>query len=413
MSPQEKKRRKGKDRPATKQDEASAAPGGAVRRWLRRIGSALLGLVLLLGLLAFGLHLRYGGGASFPDRSGAPIWSEDRLETVAELEYPPGNIAVGPEGRVFLTLHPEARPPVNLIEWRNGRAQPWPSEAMQPGGDAPDALHEVLSIRIDRQNRLWALDNGKHGLKPGRLLAFDLDSGAIVHRFEFPRTLAGPGSHLNDFQVSPDGQTIYIADASFFALKPAILVYDVAAQEARRVISQHESVDAEHYLPVVQGRSMQAFGLVTIRPGVDSIALSRDGDWLYFAPVTNNYMYRVATRHLRDTALDSATLKRRIKRVGLKTMSDGLTIDAAGHIYISDLEHSAILRMSPDGALTTLLKSDRLRWPDGFSFGPDGWIYVTNSSLHQVIGLPPSSVQAHAPYQVFRFQSGQQGTPGH
>ncbi len=372
----------------------------------------LLALSLLI-LAVFGLRLRYGGGAAFPDRSGEALWPDSRLELVAELEYPPGNIAVAPNGRVFFTLHPEARPPLNLVEWVDGQARPWPSAAMQPAGGAADALVEVLSVRIDRQNRLWALDNGSHGSSPGRLLAFDLDSGAIVHRYEFPRELVGLGSHLNDFQVSPDGQTIYIADASFFGKDPAILVYDVSSMSARRVISDHESVVAEHYLPVVQGRPMQAFGLVAIRPGVDSIGLSRDGEWLYFAPVTNNYLYRIASRHLRDATLTAEQVNARIERVGLKTMSDGISLDDAGNIYISDLEHSAILRMSPQGELQTLLRSERLRWPDGFSFGPDKQLYVTCSALHQVIGLPPSSVREHAPYQVFRVALDVGGTPGH
>lgn len=391
--------------------KTKAAPAKRKAHW--RALRWLAAPVLVLLSLAVLLHARYGGGAAFPDRTTTPLWDSDALEVVAKLDFPPGNIAVSRDRRIFFTLHPEARPPMNVVEWVDGEARPWPSAAMQPGGDAAEALHEVLSIRIDAQNRLWALDNGKHGLKPGRLLAFDLDSGELVHNHSFSRELVGLGSHLNDFQVSPDGNTVYIADASFFALTPAILIYDVARQQARRVISAHESVDAEHYLPVVQGRPMQAFGLVTIRPGVDSIALSPEGDWLYFSAVTNNYMYRVATALLRDAEMSGETLKRRIQRVGLKTMSDGLTSDNAGNIYISDPEHSAILRMSPRGELSTLVKDARLRWPDGFSFGPDGELYVTASSLHQVIGLPPSSVAKNAPYQVFRVKNDVPGRPGH
>ena len=379
----------------------------------RIVGGLIAALVLPALLIAGFLQIRYGGGGEFPDRSGTALWPESRLEVVANLEYPPGNIAAAADGRLFFTLHPEARPPINIVEWRNEQAVAWPSEEMQPGGEHPEALHEVLSIRIDEQNRLWALDNGKHGLKPGRLLAFDLDSGEIVHRYEFPRELAGLGSHLNDFQVSPDGLTIYIADASFFAQTPAILVYDLKSQQARRVIERHESVDAERYLPVVQGRPMQAFGLVAIRPGVDSIALSPDGDWLYFAPITNNYMYRVATDLLRDPQRDANGIRSRIKRLGLKTMSDGLTTDQLGNIYISDLEHSAILRMSPKGELSTLLKSQQLRWPDGFSFGPNNTLYITASSLHQVIGLAPSAVSENGPYQIFKVNNDIPGRIGH
>ena len=49
------------------------------------------------------------------------------------------------------------------------------------------------------------------------------------------------------------------------------------------------------------------------------------------------------------------------------------------------MEHSAILELRPDRSLVTLLKDARLRWPDGFSFGPDGWLYVTCSALQHVL----------------------------
>ena len=88
----------------------------------------------------------------------------------------------------------------------------------------------------------------------------------------------GPGSHLNDFQVSPDGNTLYIADASFFAQTPALIVYDVATRRARRLLDGHSSVMPDFYTPVVQGPRMEAFGLVAIRPGVDSIVLDRSGE---------------------------------------------------------------------------------------------------------------------------------------
>ena len=158
---------------------------------------------------------------------------------------------------------------------------------------------------------------------------------------------------------------------------------------------------------------MVAFGLVAIRPGVDSIALDSRGEWLYFAPVTNNHMYRVRAQDLLDTTLSPEALALRVEEFALKTMSDGITMDRNDNIYISDPEHSAIVLLDPQRRLRTLVMDPKLRWPDGFSFGPDGWLYVTCSSLQQVIGLPPSSVRKHAPYQVFRFKPGAEGVPGH
>ena len=378
---------------------------------MRVLGRVFGVLGLLVAALFVTLYVRYGGGGDFPDRTGTPQLRASVLEPVAQLPTPAGNIAVSAGGRVFVSLHPEARPQYKVVELVDGAMKPWPSAAFQDGSD-PRAFRDVLSLRIDRQQRLWVLDTGMHGIHPGRLLAFGLD-GKLVHEYEFPRAIAGVGSHLNDFQVSPDGQFVYIAEASFFAKTPALIVYDVAAKSARRVLELHPSVTAEKYTPVVQGRRMVALGLVSIRPGVDSIALDHKGEWLYFAPVTNLNLYRARTADLRDGKLAASELAGRVETFAEKTMSDGITIDADGTLYLTDPEHSAIVLLRQDKSLQTLVKDNILRWPDGFSWGPDGWLYVTCSALHQVIGRPPWTFDDHAPYQVYRFKPGGRGIPGH
>lgn len=379
-----------------------------------RILGKLLGVLGLLMLVAaVVLWARYGGGDAFPDRSGVPRLPGSALELVAGLPTPPGNIAVSADGRVFASLHPEARPRDKVVEIVGGEPRAWPNAAFQSGDGEPRYFRSVLSLRIDRQGRLWTLDNGHHGAEPGRLLAFDLASGEVVHEFVFPKAIAGLGSHLNDFQVSADGKFIYIAEASFFAKTPALVVYDIARQSARRLLDGHPSVTAEKFTPVVQGRKMVALGLVSIRPGVDSIVLDPKNEWLYFAPVTNLHMYRVRTADLRNEELPAAELAGRVETFAPKTMSDGLAVDTSGNIYISDPEHSAIVVLRPDQTLETLVKDNRLRWPDGFSWGPGGWLYVTCSALHQIIGLPPWTWDDHAPYQIYRLKPGPSGVPGH
>ena len=373
--------------------------------------------IMLIAILALAVKLRYGGGhANFPDRSGEPRLPESALEVVAELPTPPGNIAVAPDGRVFVTLHPEAHPDLKVVELVGGKMKPFPSAAFQDQREEPEGFDNVLSIRIDRQNRLWALDNGTHGLHPARLLAFDLDSGALAHEFTFPREIAGVGSHLNDFQVSNDGAHIFIADASFFAKTPALIVYDVGAHRARRILQGDKSVTPEFFTPVVDGRSMELFGLISLRPGVDSIALKRGGGWLAYGAVTSSKMYVIPTLSLLNEKLSPDELERRVKTYADKTMSDGLTTDDRDNIYLTDPEHSSIVVLrGADQKLATLVKSDKLlRWPDGFSFGPDGWLYVSCSALNEVLGRTASQIRDHAPYYVLRIKpgAGLTATPG-
>ena len=118
---------------------------------IKAIVTVLFSLVLFIGLSASVLDGIYGGGEPFPDLSQAPTMNSDALDVVANLEYPPGNISVSNEGRVFFTFHPEAKPPVNIAELIDGKAIPL---------DIPPEikLSSVLSLRVDRQNRLWLLD---------------------------------------------------------------------------------------------------------------------------------------------------------------------------------------------------------------------------------------------------------------
>ena len=118
------------------------------------------------------------------------------------------------------------------------------------------------------------------------------------------------------------------------------------------------------------------------------------------------------TRDLNDESLSPDELGARVETFAAKTLSDGLTMDVDDNVYLSDMEHSAIVRLGQDRRLTTLVKDARLRWPDGFSFGPDGWLYVTCSSLQNVLFVGSGEVRAHAPYQIFRFQPGVAGIPG-
>src|SRR5438876_5738353 len=177
------------------------------------------------------------GGVRLEDRTTAPALPVSALEVVADLDYPPGNIAVSSTGRVFFTLHPNGNPPIKLVELVGGKPVPYPDQASQTTRfDSP------LAVRIDRQGRLWTLDFARYGRGQPRLVAFDLATNTLVHQYDFPSSVAGFLSMVNDFQVDPRGEKIYIAETSPIRQKPALIVYDVAKRTSRRVLDGHPSV---------------------------------------------------------------------------------------------------------------------------------------------------------------------------
>ncbi len=366
-----------------------------------------LAIVVLITLaLAAGLRLTLGGGRYLADRTTTPELPASALEKVADLDYPPGNIAVSRGGRVFFTFHPDGKPPFALAELVAGTPLPFPSAEAQASFRSP------LAVRIDAQDRLWVLDHADYALGQPRLRAFDIAEATQVHGYGFPSAVAPFLSMLNDFQIAPDGRTIYIADASPIRQRPALITYDVAAGTSRRLLDGHASVRPRDFILHTPVRDMTLFGLVTLRIGVDTIALDRRGEWLYYGPVNGDRLYRVATRDLDDAALAPAALAARVEDYGPKPLSDGATTDDAGNVYLTDPEHSALLVLGPDRRLRTLVKDPRLRWPDGLSFGPDGWLYVTCSALEYVLFTSAAGRRAHAPYQIWRLKPGATAAPG-
>lgn len=367
----------------------------------------LLSIMFLTVIIATAVWVRFGGGGPYPDLSTSPMLAASELEEVVSYAEPIGNVAVNRDGRIFFTVHPESRPVGNkLLEFVSGAAVPYPSGAAQA-----QLFDTVLGIAIDRFNRLWTIDHGNHGLGTPRIIAIDLDTGEVVRNQTFDKSLAPLGSFLQDLQVSSDGATVVIADASFWRKTPALIVYDVATGQARRVLESHKSVFAEQYVIRSQGRAMKFMGgAVTLRGGVDGIALGPD--WLYFGALSGSGLYRVELSELRNDKLPAAQLASRVERFSDKPLSDGLSIDTAGNVYITGVEHGAVFVVGSEQPLTTLIQSQVVRWPDALSFGPDGYLYLADSALPDLILQSREHIKASGPYRIFRFRPGFAGVPG-
>jgi sugar lactone lactonase YvrE len=368
----------------------------------------LIGLVGFVALLAIVLNVRYGGGEPYPDLSGTPMFDESMLEIVVTSPEPIGNLAVSAEGRVFYTIHPESRPSgAKLLEWVDGAPKAFPSEAAQTLFQTP------LGIVVDRQNRLWTIDHGNHGTGQARLLAFDLDTDAVVHEHVFDSSVAQLGSFLQDLQVDSSGKHVFIADVSFWRKNPGLIVYDVELGKARRVLNSDPSVSAQSWLIRNPTKEMKFFGgIVVLKPGVDGIAIDRDDEWVYYGAMAHDTMYRVEVAALLDDSLSAGSLAARVQAIGPKPLNDGLSTDNDGNLLVTDVEHNSVMRMTPDGELTTLIRSDRIRWADALSYGPEGWLYVADSAIPDQMLRSKAHIEANAPYHIFRFKPDIDGVPG-
>ena len=369
----------------------------------------LLTLLLLTIVATITLRVRYGGGEPYPDLSTTPLIHEAALEQIISYAEPIGNVAVSADGRLFFTVHPESRPQGNkLLEWVDGAAVPFPSGTVQP-----HLFDTVLGIVIDRSNRLWSIDHGNHGFGTARLLAFDLANGNIVHDYEFPPEIAPAGSLLQDLQVSADGETVFIADASLWRKNPAIIVYDVATREGRRVLQSHDSVSVQDYVVRTPAKQLSFLGgLVDFKAGVDGIAIDATGEWLYYGAINQSGLFRIRVKDLRNPTLPARDLEKLVERYSDKPLSDGLSTDLDGNVYVTDVEHGAISIVDTQKNISTLVRSSKIRWADGLSFGPDGYLYIADSAIPEQILQTSQHIHSQGPYFIFRLQAGAEGVPG-
>ncbi len=155
----------------------------------------LLFLLILAIVLAIVLRVRYGGGEPYPSLVGQPILAESELQEVLSYPEPIGNVAVSKTGRVFFTVHPEARPQGNkLMQFVDAASVPFPDLQSQRR-----LFDTVLGVTIDSQDRLWTIDHGNHGMRTARLLAFDIESGELVHDQSFDKSIAPAAKSISNW----------------------------------------------------------------------------------------------------------------------------------------------------------------------------------------------------------------------
>jgi sugar lactone lactonase YvrE len=372
---------------------------------MKIIRRASLTLFTLFVLMIAIVYWMYGRGQVYPDMSTNPPFLDSQLQVLVALDYPPGNVAVSADSRIFFNYHPLAHAErfaqASVFELVVGKPKPFPDLAFQKNYQGP------LGMTVDNQQRLWIIEPAFFDHEQTALLAFDLKTNKLVFSHSFPKGVAQFGQ---DLRVSPDGGTVYIADTGALKFtRPSIGVFDVATGAYRALLAEHPSTQAQDWtIQTPFGPYKMLFGLLNITGGADGIALQSDGKWLYYAALDHDGVFKIPTDALNDVALSPSDLASRVERVGSKPMSDGMTIDAAGNILITDVEHGGISRIDRKGQLQTLVKSPRVIWADGIVSAPDGAAIFTDSALPAYVGqltMPPSQekLMSLRPFRIYRL----------
>lgn len=344
--------------------------------------------------------LACSSGPRLADRTTAPQRPASQVETAAKFAFPPMHISISAGGRLFLdALARDRESLVKTVEWKEGHLSPFPAPALQA------KFSTVHGLNVDAKDRLWILDYGNYGMAHrARIYAYDIGSGREIENYTFPSDVAPLGSMPNDLVVDVAREYIFISDSGSIARDSAIIAFDINNRRSRRVLAGHPSLSPAQFDIFVEQRPFTIWRFIRPKFGIDGIALDADSRWFYYSAFNRGELYRIPVTAL--VAPDAADTWRasQIEKVADITMSDGMLFDRQQRLYLSDVEHSAILRLLPGGALETVFKDAAFRWPTAYAMAPDGQIYFTTNAIDQIQRKSRQQLLALGPYILYRFR---------
>ncbi|BDT59792.1 hypothetical protein MasN3_32860 [Massilia varians] len=345
------------------------------------------------------------------------------IEQVAAFEHQVTGVSVSEDNRIF----------VNFPRWtedsavsvaevgQDGALRPYPDEQWNAWRNArkdelPPEQHWVCvqSIVADGRGSLWVLDPAApaqaHLVAGGaKLVQIDLAGDRVTRSIVFDEEAAPQGSYLNDVRFSNDGKYAFITDSGVVG---AILVVDIERGKTARLLDGHPSTQMKKGLTVkTDGKELRRPDGRGVEFSADGIALSADGKWLYWQAIKGDTLYRIPTSTLTGKGLQGQDVGDEVEEFGKNGVSDGLLIPrGTNRMLLSAVEDDAVkvrdLDAGPASQPEILVQDKRLRWPDTFTQGPDGTVYVTTSHIQDSAFFKPDAPPA-LPTQLWKLVGGE------
>ena len=320
-------------------------------------------------------------------------------------------VTVSQGGRMFVNFPRWSDKYLNAVVevQKGGSIRPFPDEFWnrwdKKPENAPKQFVCVQSVVADDQNTLWIVDPASPliaGVVPGgaKVVRVDLGTNKVTRIYSFGSDVVRQNSYLNDIRVDNRQGFAYMTDSGH----GGIIVLNIQTGKAHRALDGHPSIKPE------QGVSISVNGKPVIGPdgkppqfASDGIALSHAGDYLYWQALTGATLYRLRTKLLQNAVNDPNAAVSGVEKVTRTFPVDGLWMDAQDRIYLSNINESAVYRWA-GGKMEKLLSDPKLVWPDTFSQGPDGTMYITASHISDGPQYNQGKSTRTLPYAVFQFR---------
>ena len=347
-----------------------------------------------------------------------PVGAMELALAVAAPSSPTG-LAIARGGRIFVMMPRfTGKEPITLGEaMPDGSVKPYPdAETNRPNPKKPQAsLFHVPNGVFDRNDLFWVLDaglpEGKGAPVPGgaKIVAIDIAQNKVRRVIPLDAGVV-PQSSLNDLRVDVrDGRAMaYVTDQGQ-GEDGAILAIDLTSGQVTRRLSGHASTKSQKGIvkfverrPVMEQKGEEP--AQSPKGGANGIAISPDGERLYYAPLMGRRLYGIDTAGLVDPKVSDAEVAAGVRDLGEKGLTGGLIADSKDRVYLSLQEHNAVGRRDPDGTLTVIAADDRLIWADTFWITPDRWLYVSASQVNRRPEYNRGQDLSKPPYAVLRMR---------
>lgn len=309
--------------------------------------------------------------------------ADPELRPVLSSDLHTNGVATAAGGRVFSPVQPRpGSDDPQVVEVRDGAPVPYPDAAWNSGGDPARSFVAVNAVRIDPGGRLWIVDRGAPAVGaeqvPGgaKLVVVDLASDRVIRVVDLS-TAVRERSFVDDVRFN--GRMAYLTDAG---THPALIVLDLETGATRRLLEDHPSVVAQKPLRA-EGRELRDPDGQPVVINADQLEVSPDGRWFYYQPCCGG-MSRIQTHFLDDPTIGPNDVERHVERFADTPSTGGTAMDADGTIYLSDTDRCAVLTISPDGAMRTLVDDPRLLWVDAMWIDDDGQLLMPAVQLNRM-----------------------------
>ncbi len=340
------------------------------------------------------------------------LFANDSLKIVfQDSNYQLTGVAISKDNRIF-TCYPywskdRKWSVVEISE--TGEATPFPDlfyNQWNPDQNGKDQFVCPQALWVDKKNRLWVVDPANpqfEGTVEGavKLTAIDLDDNKVEQTIFLPDDVADKNSYINDIRIDDKRQIAYLTNSN----QGAIIVVNLVTGGSWKFLDQHYSTKSDSSYIFKPGGNIWQDKNGRRQIHSDGIALDPQNKYLYYKSLTDDKLYRIKTKNLRNYYIKEKNIHKKVEYLGHICTSDGMIFSEKGDLFLGDLEKNSIVKYSPKTKKAeTVITDERLAWPDSYAFDAQGNLYIACSMIHQMPDFNEGNDIRKTPFTIYKLQ---------